>query len=356
MLQRDGRVRDADDRHQQRRPVAERAADHDRQHEGQAQRGPRAEEGAVDALERRLAAAHEAARLAAQEAGLRLLRPHRLPVAVVRDSGASTQPSSGAWVSPATPRAPNHDSSRGCVARRAARRRSSRGLRSAGLASRRSSLALPGVRRPRPGGPRCSTRRRGPARASVRGRCTPHCAQAPSPAPRLARPPAAGAAGVPASSRSRRRVKCLSSRNSARNSSAKKMSLCHGMDPADQARARSLLEHDLEHEPRADVGQQQQRRARVQPAQRRRPRQPSLSRPISRPANTSQPSTESTALWSQRHGFANHQPSSSVADSSAKPAATNWKVSRSSRSSGMPMGVAAAPAASGACGARPRRA
>ena len=50
---------------------------------------------------------------------------------------------------------------------------------------------------------------------------------------------------------------------------------------------RRPVQDDLEHEARADVGEQQQRRARVDAARRLRPRQPKARRPASRPAKTS---------------------------------------------------------------------
>ena len=169
-----------------------------------------------------------------------------------------------------------------------------------------------------------------PGSASSRGRCTPHCAQA--------------SIGCGAFGRRGRRRRAAARRAGVRRAAARAArttAIRKSRIFISQASG-GAMQHDLEHEARADVGEQQQarrrRRASASPAG---PRQPKARRPASRPAKTSQPSIENTVLWSQRQRLANTAPSTIAAESTTKPAATKRKVSRSRRSSGTPCAGAA---------------
>ena len=206
------------------------------------------------------------------------------------------------------PKAPNQDSSpigagrveRGAPVARAHRRHPARavGPRRAGRSIRSTGErgAHDRVRMRLLEPARCASPQKTPPRpgsASSRGRCTPHCAQAQH---RLRRLPAVARRGRAA----RRRRDAPRSSQSSRTTAIEKDQDLH------QARGRPV-QQDFEHEARADVGEQQQGGAGVEPARRPcGPRQPKARRPVSRPAKTSQPRTENTVLWSQRQPLREH--------------------------------------------------
>ena len=81
--QREREVADTDERHAPARPHTEQRGDDDRQQQRDAERGARAEEDAIDAIEGRLASAEDAPRLARQEARVAFVAGLARPAAVV---------------------------------------------------------------------------------------------------------------------------------------------------------------------------------------------------------------------------------------------------------------------------------
>jgi hypothetical protein len=100
--------------------------------------------------------------------------------------------------------------------------------------------------------------------------------------------------------------------------------------------ARVPWQHDLEHEARADIGQQQQHGSDIQPT-RRPSAAPAAQASTGEQRREHRPAEQrQQVLWSQRQCDAVATPSASAADSTAKPTSTKRKVKRSSCSSGMP--------------------
>ena len=136
--------------------------------------------------------------------------------------------------------------------------------------------------------PRRRTRRRGPAapRRAAGARRTARRPASAAASPAGSRGAAGGAAPTDAPRSSQ----------SSRTTATRKSRILHR-----RSGRRRPVQHDLEHEARADVGEQQQARRRHRAsASALGPRQPKARRPASRPAKTSQPRIENTVLWSQR--------------------------------------------------------